>query len=58
MMPPKQRRPDLDHCVQILQSLSKDIHSKPPKGVGEIYVAAVGLLYHLKLDQVALQEIR
>lgn len=58
MTPLPSRQPELDHCVQILQSLPRDLSSRPPKTIGEVHVAAVGLLYHLKVDQAALQKIR
>ena len=57
MVSSKKRLPDLDHCVQTLQGIPRDISSKPPKNMGELYVAAVGLLYHLKVDQAHLRAI-
>ena len=51
--------PDLVHCVETLQSISRDVTLKgPPKTIGELYVAAVGLLCHLKLDQATLRRRR
>ena len=44
--------PDLNDCIRSLENLTKDLLStRSPKTVGEIYVSALGLLYHLKLDQ-------
>ena len=51
------RRPDLDHCVQTLQSITRELSIKPPKNIGDIYVSAVGLLYHLKIDEATLQKM-
>ena len=50
--------PDLGSCVRILHSLSKDLHLKPPKIIAELYVAALGLIYHLKLDRTKLENTK
>lgn len=52
------RPPDLHHAVKILEGISRDTPSKTPKAIGEIYVASLALLYHLKLDQSAIRTIR
>jgi len=44
--------PDLARCVAILEAVKGDsIESLPPKNVSSIFVASIGLLYHLKADQ-------
>ena len=50
--------PDLGHCVEILQSISRDTPKGSPKCIGELYVAAVGLLSLLKVDQSRLRRQR
>ncbi len=51
------RPPDIDDCVEQLQLLSDD-KSKSIKTLGQLYVAALGLLYHLRLDQETIVSIR
>jgi hypothetical protein len=63
MGPPKNKRkrqPDLDTCIHSLQqSLSRDIQTtKSAKVIGEVYLAGLGLLYHLRLNQNTLSECR
>jgi hypothetical protein len=59
MSPSARKKPDLDHCVETLESISRDVPTKAsPKTIGELYLAAVGLLCHLKADQVTLRESR
>jgi len=53
----EKRRPDLDDCVEQLQLLSHD-KSKSIKSLGQLYVAAFGLVYHLRLDQKTIFSIR
>ena len=50
--------PDLGHCVETLQSISRDAPKGQPKIIGELYVAAVGLLSLLKGDQLKLRRRR
>ena len=53
-----EKRPlDIDDCVEQLQLLS-DEKSKSIRSLGQIYVAALGLLYHLRLDQETIFSIR
>lgn len=52
------RPPDLHHAVKVLENLSRDTPNKTPKAIGEIYVASLALLYHLKLDQATIRTIR
>lgn len=53
----EKRPPDLDDCVEQLQLLS-DERSKSVKTLGQVYVAALGLIYHLRLDQETIFSIR
>eukprot|EP00536_Pseudo-nitzschia_multiseries_P000729 jgi/Psemu1/282533/fgenesh1_pg.9_\ len=53
----EKRRPDLDSCIEQLQLLS-DEKSKSIKSLGQFYVAALGLLYHLRLDQKTIFSLR
>jgi hypothetical protein len=53
----EKRPPDLDDCVEQLQLLS-DERSKSIKTLGQVYVAALGLIYHLRLDQETIFSIR
>ena len=46
--------PNLKKSVERLKFLSHNIFKKSPKDVGEAYLAAVGLLVHLKKDQSTL----
>ena len=46
----EKRPPDLDDCIEQLELLS-DERSKSIKTLGQLYVAALGLIYHLRLDQ-------
>eukprot|EP00980_Cylindrotheca_fusiformis_P019888 scaffold7000_cov132-Cylindrotheca_fusiformis.AAC.1 len=52
------RPPDLHDAVNVLEALSPDIPNKTPKAIGEIYVASLALLYHLKVDQATIRTIR
>eukprot|EP00934_Nitzschia_sp_Nitz4_P006870 Nitzschia sp. Nitz4//scaffold142_size57810//11162//17644//NITZ4_006492-RA/size57810-augustus-gene-0.32-mRNA-1//-1//CDS//3329536379//6860//frame0 len=54
----KRRRPDVDHCSQTLQKLREPYSNHTPKTLAEIYTSGVGLLYHLKIDQVTISQIR
>lgn len=59
MSPSAGKKPDLDRCVETLESISRDAPTKAsPKTIAELYLAAVGLLCHLKADQVTLRERR
>ncbi|CAJ1967202.1 unnamed protein product [Cylindrotheca closterium] len=59
MSSPKTKRPpDLHHAVSVLQNISRDTHLKSPKAIGEIYLASLALLYHLRLDQATIHMIR
>jgi hypothetical protein len=51
------RPPDLDDCVEQLILLS-DERSKSLKTLGQLYVAALGLIYHLRIDQETIFSIR
>ena len=53
----EKRPPDIDDCVEQLQLLS-DEKPKSIKTLGQLYVAALGLLYHLRLDQETIFSIR
>lgn len=53
----EKRPPDIDDCVEQLLLLS-DEKSKSIKTLGQLYVAALGLLYHLRLDQETIISIR
>ena len=53
----EKRPPDIDDCVEKLILLS-DEKSKSIKTLGQLYVAALGLLYHLRLDQETIISIR
>lgn len=48
--------PDLHHAVKVLTSINSQ--NKTPKEIGEIYVASLAILYHLKLDQATIRSIR
>jgi hypothetical protein len=53
----EKRPPDLDGCIENIESLSGD-KFKSTKNVGQLYVAAIGLVYHLRLDQETIFSIR
>jgi hypothetical protein len=53
----EKRPPDLDDCIENIESLSDD-KFKSTKNVGQLYVAAIGLVYHLRLDQETIFSIR
>ena len=50
--------PNLRNSVERLKTLSKNLFNKSPKEVGEVYLAAVGLLVHLKKDQATIHTRR
>lgn len=52
------RPPDLHDAVKVLENISRDTHLKTPKAVGEIYLASLALLYHLRLDQATIRTIK
>lgn len=50
--------PNLQNSVKRLKTLSKNLFNKSPKEVGEVYLAAVGLLVHLTKDQATIHSQR
>jgi hypothetical protein len=46
---------NLDKRCRTLKSISRNLSSRSPSHVADIYVAAIGLLAHLKVDQATLQ---
>ena len=55
-MPPT---PDLDQSIQKIKAAGRDLaQNSSPKHIAAVYVAAIGLMYHLKRDQAHLQRIR
>ena len=53
----EKRPPDIDDCIEQLLLL-EDEKPKSIKTLGQLYVAALGLLYHLRLDQETIFSIR
>ncbi len=53
----ERRLPDIDDCIEQLQLLA-DEKPKSIKTLGQLYVAALGFLYHLRLDQETIFSIR
>ena len=53
----EKRPPDIDDCIEQLQLLA-DEKPKSIKTLGQLYVAALGFLYHLRLDQETIFSIR
>jgi hypothetical protein len=47
--------PDLHDAINILCNLGKERNGKE---IGEIFVASLALLYHLKVDQATIRTIR
>ena len=45
----------LGPCVSTLKSLSRNLSYKSPSHIADVYLAAIGLLCHLKIDQATLQ---
>jgi len=53
----KKQPPDLEHCVEQIKLLC-DVRYNSVKNLGQLYVAALGLIYHLRLDQETIFSIR
>jgi hypothetical protein len=53
------RTPDLDRSIRTIKNLQRDIFQRSSANeIAEMYAAAIGLLYFLKVDQEVLQRTR
>jgi hypothetical protein len=50
--------PNLDDSIRQLKEVSQDVSQSHPKKIAELYVAAIGLLCHLKVDQQTIFRVR
>jgi len=53
----ERRPPDLDDCVENIESLSED-KFKSTKNLAQLYITSLGLIYHLRIDQETIFSIR
>lgn len=48
----------LDNCVATLKSITRNLSSKTPPQIADLYLSSIGLLCHLKKDQSTLHQLK